>query len=267
MLAVARAHRAVLTQVGSAVLLVGAVRAARQVVLPLWAVHLGLSPATTSLVFGLSGVLDVAVFWPAGKAMDRYGRLWVAVPAMVVLGASIAVLPVVGTLPALVVVAVVMGLGNGIGSGIVMTLAADLAPPDARPQFLGTWRLLQDTGIAVGPLVVSGLAAAGSLALGVLVGGLLGLVAAGLLAVTVPRWSVHANGTTRVRAGLRPDGRPRCPSGLPVGGRGDPAAESAPCTPCARRTRRTVLPCGSTLPCRPTDAELRWVGSTGWTPT
>jgi MFS family permease len=209
MLAVARAHRAVLTQVGSAVLLVGAVRAARQVVLPLWAVHLGLAPATTSLVFGLSGVLDVAVFWPAGKAMDKYGRLWVAVPSTVVLGVSIAVLPVVGTVSGLVVVAVVMGLGNGIGSGIVMTLAADLAPPAARPQFLGTWRLLQDTGTAVGPLVVSGLAAAGSLALGVLVGGLLGLLAAGVLAVTVPRWSVHANGTTRARAGLRPDGRPR----------------------------------------------------------
>ena len=35
-----------------------------------------------------------------------------------------------------------------------------------------------------------------------------GLVAAGVLQATVPRWSVHANARTRVAAGLTPEGRP-----------------------------------------------------------
>lgn len=199
-------HRRVLTVLGTAVLLVGAVRGARQVVLPLWSEHLGLAPATTSLVFGLSGALDMLLFYPAGHVMDRRGRLWVAVPSMLVMGAALLLLPLAGTLGALAVVAMVLGLGNGIGSGLLMTLGADVAPPAVRAQFLGAWRLLADSGAAAGPLVVAGGAAVGSLALGVGVMGGVALVAAGALATAVPRWSPHANHRTREAAGLARDG-------------------------------------------------------------
>ena len=60
-----------------------------------------------------------------------------------------------------------MGFGNGIGSGILMTLGADVAPPETRSQFLGVWRLCADSGSAGGPLVVSAAAALGSLAAGI----------------------------------------------------------------------------------------------------
>ena len=99
-----------------------------------------------------------------------------------------------------------LGLGNGIGSGLLMTLGADVAPPAARSQFLGAWRLLQDSGVAAGPLVVAGGAALGSLALGVAATGGLALLAAVALGVTVPRWSPHANRRTREDAGLARDG-------------------------------------------------------------
>lgn len=195
-------HWRVLATLGSAVVLVGAVRASKQVVLPLWSEHIGLSPTATSLVFGLSGAVDMLLFYPAGRVMDRRGRMWVAVPSMVVLGLSIAVLPLTHSLVSLAVVAMVMGLGNGIGSGILMTLGADVAPVAGRSQFLGAWRLLQDSGAAAGPLVVSAGAALGSLAAGIATIGGLGLLAAGALARWVPRWSVHANATTRRRAGV-----------------------------------------------------------------
>ncbi len=58
---VVRRHRAVLLGLGTAVVLVGAVRASRQVVIPLWADHLGLDRATTSVVYGVSGLLDTLV--------------------------------------------------------------------------------------------------------------------------------------------------------------------------------------------------------------
>jgi MFS family permease len=83
-----RRHARLLGTLGIAVVLVGAVRASRQVVLPLWSEHLGLAPATTSLVFGLAGAVDMLLFYPAGKVMDRRGRLWVAVPSMLVLGGA-----------------------------------------------------------------------------------------------------------------------------------------------------------------------------------
>ncbi len=201
-------HRRVFGSLGMAVLLVGATRGARQVVLPLWGVHLGLQPATTSLIYGLSGALDMAVFYPAGKLMDRRGRLWVAVPSMLALGATLLVLPLAHGVVALALVAMAMGLANGVGSGMIMTLGADVAPRAVRAQFLGVWRLLSDAGAAAGPLVVAAGAGLGSLAGGVLVMGGVGVVAAGALRLTVPRWSVHANARTRVAAGLTPEGRP-----------------------------------------------------------
>src|SRR5690606_4435848 len=82
-----------LRTLGLAALMVGAVRASRQVVIPLWADHIGLSPTATSLVYGISGAVDMMLFYPAGKVMDRFGRMWIAVPSMLLLGVAHLMLP------------------------------------------------------------------------------------------------------------------------------------------------------------------------------
>lgn len=197
-----RSYRAVFATLGTAVLLVGAVRGARQTVLPLWTEHLGFDAATTSLVFGLAGAVDMLLFYPAGRVMDRLGRLWIAVPSMLVMALAMALLPWTQTLPAVIAVALVLGFGNGIGSGILMTLGADTAPEQGRAQYLGIWRLFGDTGNAAGPLGVSLGAALGSLGAGVIAMGGIGVLATAALGRWVPRWSDHANATTRRRAGL-----------------------------------------------------------------
>ena len=93
-------------------------------------------------------------------------------PTVVILGLGMMALPLTDSMPALTAVALVMALGNGIGSGIVMTLGADAAPADARPQFLGGWRLFADFGLAAGPLLISAIT----------------VVAGGWLARWVPRY-------------------------------------------------------------------------------
>ena len=187
-----RAHRRVLMTLGVAILAIGAARAARQVVLPLWAVHIGLGPEATSLVFGIASAVDMVLFYPSGKVMDRHGRLAVAVPSMLILGAAMAVLPLTGGIVALTAVAMVMSFGNGIGSGIVMTLGADVAPPDNRLRFLSMWRLMSDSGNALGPVAVSVIASVWALAAGIVAVGGLGLLAAGALVVWAPRYSPFA---------------------------------------------------------------------------
>lgn len=199
---VLREHRRVFFTLGIAVLGVSAVRAARNTVLPLWTESLGFDPAATSLVFGISGAVDMLLFYPAGKVMDRFGRLWVAVPSMLVMGVAMLAVPLTSSLLSISVVAMVLGFGNGIGSGILMTLGADTAPPGQRAQYLGIWRLFADTGGATGPLVVSAGAALGSLAAGILAMGVLSTGVVGALLRWVPRWSVHANRTTRREAGI-----------------------------------------------------------------
>jgi MFS family permease len=193
-------HRRVFMTLGVAVFLVGSVRATRQAVLPLWAEHLGLEPSATSVVFGIAGLVDTLTFYPSGKIMDRAGRLWIAIPSMLVLGLSQAVLPLTHGLVSLTVVAMLMGFGNGIGSGILMTLGADVAPPETRSQFLGVWRLCADSGSAGGPLVVSAAAGLGSLAAGIIAMGAMGVVAAAALLRWVPRYSPFATTGTRSRA-------------------------------------------------------------------
>ena len=119
---VIREHIPVLRTLGVGALLVGAVRASRQVVIPLWALHIGLDAQTTSIIFGLSGAVDMLLFYPAGSVMDRLGRKWVAVPSMFVLGLAHLLLPLTHSTVTLTAVALLMGVGNGLGAGVIMTL-------------------------------------------------------------------------------------------------------------------------------------------------
>lgn len=185
-------HRRLFATLGLAIIMVGSVRAARQTVIPLWADHIGLSPEQTSLIFGIASTLDMALFYPSGKVMDQYGRLAIALPALVIIGGSIMALPLsVGTV-SLTAVALSMSLGNGISSGIMMTLGADAAPRDGRVRFLGVWRFFSDVGNATGPVVVSLMATAWTLAAGLVAIGSVGLLAAAAMAVWVPRYSPYA---------------------------------------------------------------------------
>jgi len=185
-------HRQLFWTLGVALVMVGGVRAARQTVLPLWAHHIGLSATATSLVFGVANAVDMSLFYPAGHVMDRLGRLAVAVPAMLLLGTGMMLLPLSHGVVLLGVSAVIMSLGNGIGSGIMMTIGADVAPADDRTTFLSIWRLVSDAGNALGPLVPAFIAGFAALGLGVAVTGLLGIGAAAGLARWVPRYSPYA---------------------------------------------------------------------------
>jgi MFS family permease len=185
-------YRRVFRTLGVAVVGVSAVRAARQTVLPLWAAHIGLGATTTSLIFGAASAVDMALFYPSGRVMDRYGRLSVSIPSMVILGGATTLLPLTGSVGWFALVAVAMSFGNGVGAGIVMTLAADMAPVEGRIGFLSVWRTLSDTGSATGPLVVSIVTTAWALAPGIVVVGCVGLAAAAGLGRWVPRLSPYA---------------------------------------------------------------------------
>jgi MFS family permease len=183
---VVKKHWRLFATLGTGILLLSAIRQTRQVVIPLWASHIGLSPATTSLIFGIAGAIDAITFYPAGKVMDVRGRRWVAVPSVVVMGIAFVLMPLTHGPATLALVAMVMGFGNGIGSGIVMTLGADTSPAIGRPTFLGIWRELADAGSGIGPLILSLATAVAGLAAGILLSGGVGFAAAVALWVWIP---------------------------------------------------------------------------------
>jgi hypothetical protein len=81
----------------------------------------------------------------------------------------------------------VLGVGNGLSSGILLTLGADIAPPADPAPFLGSWRTLTDAGGAAAPLVVSAVTAVASLPAGTAAIGLVALLGAAGFARWVPR--------------------------------------------------------------------------------
>src|SRR5690625_7815607 len=87
--------------------------------------------------------------------MDKYGRGWIAVPSVLLMGLAFMLMPLTHQTLPFVLVTLLLGLGNGIGAGIVMTLGADAAPDNQQLEFLGLWRVVADPGQSIGALVVA----------------------------------------------------------------------------------------------------------------
>jgi MFS family permease len=236
---VLRRHRRVLATLGSAVVVVGAVRGMRTSVLPLWSEQAGLDASQTSLVFGLAGLVDLLLFYPAGRVMDAHGRTWVAVPVVATVAVGLLLLPLATGFGTVLAVAVLMAVGNGMGAGVVMTLGADVAPAEGRAQFLGGWRLAGDVGATGGPLLVAALASIAPLAVACAVTGTLALLGAGWVGRQVSR--------AEVRRRARPDEGSMAPGSGRSAGAGRRASAARPPgragSPGARSPTRSRGPC------------------------
>lgn len=153
------ALRRILLTAGIGQVLAQMVRLGRDAVVPLYASEvLGLGAGPIGIIVSASWAIDMLFFYPTGLIMDRFGRKWAICPAFALQGLGIALVPFTGGFISMLLATLVIGLGNGLSSGTIMTLGADLAPAERRSEFLGLWRLIGDMGFAGGPLVVGGLA-------------------------------------------------------------------------------------------------------------
>ncbi len=167
------------------------IRAGRQIAIPLFAAYaLGLDKAQVGIIVSASALVDMSLFIPAGYVMDRFGRKAASVPSFSILALGMALVPFTHSYMQLLGAGLIMGLGNGMGAGSMMTLGADLAPPHLTGEFLGVWRLIGDSGRAVSPIIVGAVADAVGIVItsGAIAG--LGVIAATTLAIFVheTRW-------------------------------------------------------------------------------
>ncbi len=139
---------------GTAMVSLQLVRRGRELLLPLWGTYLGLEVDQIGYVIGAAAAMDMVMFPPVGYVMDRYGRKYMSMPSFLILGLGMALLPLSGNIWTFGAIAVLTGFGNGLSSGAMMTLGADLAPRQRASEFIGVWRLIGDIGGASGPIIV-----------------------------------------------------------------------------------------------------------------
>jgi MFS family permease len=189
----ARQHWRELATAGAAQVFVQMIRAGRQIIVPLYGASvLGLGVAEIGTIVSVSAAIDMSLFIPAGLIMDRMGRKWATVPSFTVMAVGMALIPLAGDFLGLLIATAVIGVGNGMSSGTMMTLGADLAPREATGEFMGVWRLIGDLGSTGGPVVVGGVADLVGLAAAAFTLTGVGVVAATTLALFV-RETLHRN--------------------------------------------------------------------------
>lgn len=175
-----------LVTVGFAVLMLMLLRASREIILPLWGDRLSLSATAIGAVMSVVALADLAMFVPAGIVSDSAGRKVSGSLCIGLFAAGVLLLPATGGVVGFVAAGVVIGIGNGFGAGINMTLGTDLAPDGAVGSFLGLWRLFGDVGVMLGPAVVGTVAAAIGLSGALLATGGLGVVGVLVMALLAP---------------------------------------------------------------------------------
>ena len=188
MLKALRRHWRILAKAGPAAGLAVAARQGRYAAVPLIAAELGLSPSATGGLVAVGTGADLLLFPVSGYLMDRFGRLYAIVPSFTLFTAGLVILAYSHTALMVAVSGAVMGIGNGMGSGTMLTMASDLAPSEARGQVLSGLALLQDTGSVLGPVIVGVVADVAGV-------GASALVLAGVMVVAI-LWLVGIVGET-----------------------------------------------------------------------
>ena len=87
--------------------------------------------------------------------MGRFGRRAAAIPSSLLFAFGLISLAFTDTYLSLCLVAIVLGIANGLSTGITMMLGTDNAPSKNKGEFLGIWRLLTDGGSSLGPILAS----------------------------------------------------------------------------------------------------------------
>ena len=198
--AVVKKRYRILGSAGLAQLLAQMIRSGRGIVVPLYAADIvGLDVTQIGWIVTLAAAIDMAMFYPAGVIMDRFGRKFSSVPSFALQALGMALIPFTFSFGTLLAATLVIGFGNGLGSGTMLTLGSDLAPKESMGEFLGVWRLIGDVGQSGAPMAVGSIADALSLPMATFVIAGAGLGAALMLALFVPETLRRQPAVARVK--------------------------------------------------------------------
>jgi predicted MFS family arabinose efflux permease len=120
--------------------------------------RLALSTDRIGLGLALASLAGLAVVYPSGVLVDRYGRKCVIVPATIVSGVSLLLFLLAPSYAWFLAGCVAWSLAGGVSGAAPAAYAADVAPHGMNAAAMSAFRMLADLGYVVGPIAL-GLAA------------------------------------------------------------------------------------------------------------
>ena len=121
--------------------------------------RLELSPDQIGLAITMLAVGEVAILWVAGRASDRYGRRFVLVPSLAVVGlAAIAIGQIEPVPGAFYPLMALIGAGVAAGGTAIGGLLADSIPEGGSGAAVGVNQMVGDLGYLTAPTVLGAVA-------------------------------------------------------------------------------------------------------------
>jgi MFS family permease len=154
-------------------------------ILDLYAVYAyGVGPAILGAMAAVATAVSLPITFMAGHVMDHFGRRKTIIPGFTLVGASMMLMAYIAAaglpLPVYVLALVFAQVSQAVTHGSMQTLAADIAPANARGKFFGLWRLIGETSTFISPVMFSFLSAHGGFPASFIYLGTSGFIAAGL---------------------------------------------------------------------------------------
>jgi MFS family permease len=116
--------------------------------------RLALDANRIGIGLALASLVGLAVAYPSGTLVDRYGRKTVIVPATILAGLSIVLFAIAPSYAWFLVACVVWSLASGVSGAAPAAYAADVAPPGMNAAAMSMFRMLGDLGYVIGPIVL-----------------------------------------------------------------------------------------------------------------
>ena len=121
--------------------------------IPVFADHLGASTAFVGVVVSSFAVTALLIRPFAGPAFDSFSRKRLLLIAQTIICSSLALYGVVNTLPALVAVRLLHGIGIGCSGPLAMSFVSEFLPPSRMASGISIYALAQSFAQVMGPAI------------------------------------------------------------------------------------------------------------------
>lgn len=181
-------------------------------ILDLYAVYAyGVGPAMLGIMAAVATAVSLPVTFLAGHIMDRFGRKKTIVPGFTLVGLSMVFMAAVAVtgLPFEIyfIALVFVHLAQAVTHGSMQTLAADVAPANARGKFFGLWKLVGETATFISPVMFTFFSAYGGFPASFVYLAFSGFAAAGITAFVVKETLIRGSTATHGVAAAAPEAR------------------------------------------------------------